>query len=126
MSCPAEKCLCKRLVITQSITYNSGVLTINIPSGTYENCEKYFLILAQNIPAETIVNATVVVTIGSSPTTYPLLNCNCTNVSPAQLTTRTRYSTRVYTNIQSGVFKLLGPTKCNYCREYTGSLPITT
>lgn len=126
MSCPAEKCLCKRLVITQSITYNSGVLTINIPSGTYENGEKYCLILAQNIPAETIVNATVVVTIGSSPTTYPLLNCNCTNVSPAQLTTRTRYSTRVYTNIQSGVFKLLGPTKCNYCREYKGSLPITT
>ena len=93
---------------------------------TDENGEKYCLVLAQNIPAETIVNATVVVTIGSSPTTYPLLNCNCTNVSPAQLTTRTRYSTRVYTNIQSGVFKLLGPTKCNYCREYTGSLPITT
>lgn len=123
MSCPTEKSLCKRLVITQSITYNSGVLTINIPAGAYGNGEKYCLVLAQDIPSDTIINAAVVVTIGDSATTYPLLNCNCTNVSPAQLTTRTRYSVRVYTGIQSGVFKLLGPTKCNYCREYSGSLP---
>lgn len=42
-----------------------------------------------------------------------------------QITSRRRYSTKVFTNIQNGVFKLLGPVNCFNCK-HSGSLPITT
>lgn len=66
------------------------------------------------------------VPVGAGTTTYPLLNCDCTNVSACQITPRTRYSVRVHTNIQSGIFKLLGPAKCNLCNRSAAALPITT
>lgn len=71
--------------------------------------------LAQDIPDTTIIGAVVVITIGDSGITYPLMNCNCTNVEVCQLRSRTRYSVRVHTNIASGVFKLLGSTNCCNC-----------
>lgn len=80
MSCAPIKKVCEKLIITQSITYDSGVLVINLPSGTYTDGEKYCLMLAQDIPDTTIIGAVVVITIGDSGVTYPLMNCNCTNV----------------------------------------------
>ena len=126
MSCPTSKCLCERLVISQSVTFTNGQLVINIPAGSYENNEKYCIIVAQNVPDTTTIVANVVITIGTGTTTYPLLNCDCTNVSACQITPRTRYSVRVHTNIQSGIFKLLGPAKCNLCNRSAAALPITT
>lgn len=126
MSCPTSKCLCEKLVISQSVTFTNGQLVINIPAGSYENNEKYCIIVAQNIPAATTIIANVVITIGTGTTTYPLLNCDCTNVSACQITPRTRYSVRVHTNIQSGIFKLLGPAKCNLCHRSAPALPIVT
>ena len=125
MSCPTSKCLCERLVISQSVTFTNGQLVINIPAGSYENNEKYCIIVAQNIPVATTIIANVVITIGTGTTTYPLLNCDCTNVSACQITPRTRYSVRVHTNIQSGVFKLLGPVSCCQCKNNTATaLPV--
>lgn len=126
MSCPTSKCLCERLVISQGVTFTNGQLVINIPAGSYENNEKYCIIVAQNVPDTTTIVANVVITIGTGTTTYPLLNCDCTNVSACQITPRTRYSVRVHTNIQSGIFKLLGPAKCNLCNRSVVALPITT
>lgn len=124
MSCPTSKCLCENLIISQSVTFAADTLTINIPAGSYGNDCKYCIIVAQEIPATTTINANVVITIGTDTTAYPLVNCDCTNVTACQINTRTRYSTKVHTNIQSGVFKLLGKAKCCQCKRGARSLPI--
>lgn len=129
MACKNVSCLCKRIVISQSVTFSDGTLLINVPSGTYENDEKYCLVVAQDIPEETTIVARVGITIGDdTETIYPLVNPNCTNANACQIRTRMRYATRVFTNIQDGVFKLLSPLGCSCCSNCnnTGSLPITT
>lgn len=125
MSCPTSKCLCNHLIVSQAVTFADGILTINIPAGSYADDEKYCIIIAQAIPTTTTIAANVVITIGTDTTTYPLVNCDCTNVTACQINTRTRYSTKVHTNIQSGVFKLLGRANCCNCRNCgAAALPI--
>lgn len=124
MSCPTTNCLCERLVLSQGITFADGTLTINIPEGSYSNGKKYCLVLVQEIPDTTTIAANVVITIGTDTTTYPLVNCNCTNVNVCQLESRRRYSVVVRTNVQSGVFKLTGKVGCNVCDHAAAALPI--
>ena len=129
MACRNNSCLCNRLVISDSVTFADDTLLIDIPAGSYENREKYCLIVAQDIPAETTIAADVAITIGGdTTTTYPLVNPNCTNVSACKITPRTKYATRVFTNIQSGVFKLIEPISCCNCNCSNGAaaLPIPT
>lgn len=133
MACSNVQCICNNVVLSQAVTFTAGVapaagtLAINIPAGSYGNCEKYCIVIAQEIPTTTTINANVVITIGEDDTQYPLVNCNGTNVQAAAITTRTRYATRVATNIGSGVFRLLSNINCNTCRCNTGApaLPIT-
>ena len=127
MSCPASKCLCERLILSQAVTFSGTNLIINIPEGKYADGEKYCIVVAQDIPTTTTIAANVVITIGTETTTYPLVNCDCTNVLACQIQSRKRYSTVVHTNIQSGVFKLLCKAcSCNKCSNGAASLPITT
>lgn len=123
MACSNIGCLCNHLVISESVTFTSPNLIINIPSGSYENGEKYCIVIGQEIPADTTIGANVVITIGDDTTQYPLVNSNCTNVDAYQIGTRTRYATRVYTNIQSGVFKLLSNLNCSTCRCNSNAAP---
>ena len=123
MACSNIGCLCNHLVISESVTFTSPNLIINIPSGSYENGEKYCIVIGQEIPADTTSGANVVITIGDDTTQYPLVNSNCTNVDACQIGTRTRYATRVYTNIQSGVFKLLSNLNCSTCRCNSNAAP---
>lgn len=125
MSCPTTKCLCENLIISQGVTFADDTLIINLPAGSYANGQKYCIIIAQDIPATTTIVANVVVTIGTGTTQYPLVNCNCTNVTACQIATRKRYSTVVHTDIQSGVFKLTGRIDCSKCTKNARSLPIT-
>lgn len=37
MSCPTTKALCDNLIISQAITFANNQLTINLPSGSYNN-----------------------------------------------------------------------------------------
>lgn len=127
MACKNNGCLCRHIVISTGITFADDVLQINLPAGTYENGEKYCLVIGQDIPPETTIAASVVVTIGDdTTTTYPLVNPNCTNVEACGIKPRARYATKVFTNIQSGVFKLLSPISCNCfnCNSGSGSLPL--
>ena len=128
MACSNVGCLCNHLILSQAVTFADGVLSINIPAGSYGNGEKYCIVIAQEIPVETTIAADVVITIGEdTTTTYPLVNSNCTNVQACSITPRTRYSTRVYTNIGEGVFKLLGNINCGRCRRGgAAALPIDT
>lgn len=115
-------CCCNRAVtplnphtvISQSVTYASGVLTINIPEGSYDNGCVYGLVIAQNIPSDTIIGAPVVITIGDGTVNYPLLRCNGAQATVFNIATRTRYLTRVVTSATSGSFQMLGRSCCSH------------
>lgn len=112
MSC---KNICKlgdRLILSQSVTFADGTLTINLPAGSYADGCKYCIVIAQTIPAVTTITAPVVITIGDGTVEYPLQNRCCAPVLAAGLRTRTRYATIVSTNATGGVFKLLGNPCC--------------
>ena len=124
LSCPNVKRLCKNLVVSTAVTFADDTLTINIPAATYGNGCKYCIVVAQPIPAETTITATVVITIGDGTTEYPLVGCDCAPVTACAINTRTRYSTVVRTDATTGVFKLLGKLPCSRCSDNLASLPI--
>ena len=107
MACKNVCKLCDRLIISQAITFTGGNLVVNLPDGSYNNNEKYCIVLAQAIPATTTINAPVVITIGTGTQQYPLVNRCCRPVTACGVRTRTRYSTCVETSATSAVFKML-------------------
>ena len=104
--------LCRRLVLSQAVTFADGALQINIPAGSYGNGERYCLVIAQAIPTETTIAAPVVITIGEGTEQYPLQNRCCAPVTACGIRTRTRYTTVVATSPTGGVFKMLGEPAC--------------
>lgn len=129
MSCKNVCKLCDRLVISQAVTFTDGTLIINLPAGSYSNCEKYCIVVAQSIPATTTINAPVVITIGTGTQQYPLTKRNCTQVTACGIRTRTKYSTCVVTTPTGGSFRLMGNTCCapnnNNLRSINGTAPAT-
>lgn len=112
MGCKNVCKLCDRLIISQAVTFAADTLTINLPAGSYMDGCKYCIVIAQAIPAATTINAAVVVTIGDGTETYPLVGCDCAQLTACSLRTRTRYATRVVTNATGGSFRLLGRVAC--------------
>lgn len=104
--------LCRRLVISEAVTFAAGTLTINIPAGSYNAGEKYCIVVAQAIPAATTISAPVVITIGEGTEEYPLVNRCCAQVTACGIRTRTRYAAVVSTSATGGNFKLLGNPCC--------------
>lgn len=98
--------LCKKFIISQSITYGGGVVVINIPGKAYQNGERYCLVLAQDIPEEATINAPVFITSGTGSTRYPLENACGGQMTASQLSTRTKLTTHVVTTPTTGAFKL--------------------
>lgn len=126
MACPNR--LCKRFIFSDSVTFTSPNLIINIPEASYNNGERYCLVVGQGIPEDTTIAASVGITIGDdADTIYPLVNSNCTNVSACGIATRGIYPVIVRTNIQSGVFKLINSVGCCGCNTQSApALPIPT
>jgi uncharacterized Fe-S center protein len=124
MSCQASKRICDNIIISAAVTFTNDTLVINIPEGTYLDGERYCIVVAQNLPDTTTINAPVVITIGADATTYPLVNCNCTNVTACSINRRTRYSVKVRTDVATGVFMLTGKIPCSQCSNRAPSLPI--
>lgn len=105
--------LCPKLILSADVTFAAGVLTINLPAGSYNNAEKYCIVVAQAIPAETTITAPVVVTIGDGTVTYPLTNRYGVQVTANLIRSRTKYATCVSTTATGGAFRLLGnPRGC--------------
>lgn len=119
MECKSVCKLCDKLVISQAVTFAGGVLTINLPAGTYNNGCKYCIVVAQTIPAATTITAPVEITIGTGTETYPLLGNCCQQITACGIRTRTRYATRVVTDAAGGSFRLMGRACCspNYALE---------
>lgn len=127
MSCKNVCKLCKRLVISQNVTFVGGNLIINLPAGAYNNCEKYCIVVAQAIPNTTTINAPVFITIGTGTTLYPLTKRNCAQVTACGIRTRTRYSVCVSTTATGGTFKMLGEPCCapnNQLQSINGTAPV--
>ncbi len=124
MSCPNK--LCNKFIFSESVTFTSPNLLIDIPAGSYNNGQCYCLVIGQSIPTDTTIAAQVGITIGGDTTTiYPLLNCNCTNASACDISPRGIYPCVVRTNIQSGVFKLVNNISCCNCNSNAApSIPI--
>ena len=127
MACKNVCKLCDRLIISQAITFTGGNLVVNLPAGSYNNNEKYCIVLAQAIPATTTINAPVVITIGTGTQQYPLVNRCCRPVTACGVRTRTRYSTCVETSATSAVFKMFGEPCCqpkNNLRSVNGTATV--
>lgn len=105
--------LCPRFVISQAVTFAAGVLTINLPAGSYRNGCKYCLVIAQTIPTTATIAAPVEITIGDGTEAYPLVDGCCRPVTACGLRTRTIYETRVVTDAAGGSFKMLGKPCCS-------------
>lgn len=126
MSCNFNCKLCDRLVISQSVTFTGGNLIVNIPAGSYDDGDIYCIVIAQNIPVTTTINAPVFITIGEGAALYPLTKCDCSQTTACGLRTRTRYKTRVSTNATGGAFKLFGNLCCapnNSLQSIDGTAP---
>lgn len=128
MACRDTCRLCNNLVISQSVVFTAGTgLIINIPAGSYSNCEKVCIIVAQSIPAATTITAPVFITIGDGTELYPLTRCDCSQVTACGIRTRTKYSTRVATSPTGGTFKLIGKASCtpnNNLTAIDGTAPV--
>lgn len=127
MACENVCKLCNKLIISDAVTYTAATnsLTIDIPAGTYYRGQKYCLVVAQAIPDTTTITALVYISIGGDTTTlYPLVRCNCTQVTACSMRTRTKYSTVVVTDSATGSFKLLGDVPCSP-NSALASLPVT-
>lgn len=126
MSCKNVCKLCSHLVISTAVSFTDGNLVITLPAGSYNNGEKYCVIVAQTIPSETTIGANVVFQIGDGTVLYPLTKCNCAQVTACGVRTRTKYSTVVSTSAAGGSFRLLGKSSCapdNRLASINGTAP---
>lgn len=112
MACKPVCCLCDKIRISTAVNVVGGNVVVNIPAGSYNNNEKYCVIVAQNIPAAAPIGANVLISIGGGTVQYPLLDCNCRPVNVCAIRTRTRYSVRVETTATGGVFRMIGRGCC--------------
>lgn len=126
MSCKPVCRLCDRIRISTAVNVASGNVVINLPAGSYNNNEKYCVIVAQNIPNTAPIGANVLITIGGGTVQYPLVDCNCRPVNVCSVRTRTRYAMRVETTAAGGVFRMLGRGCCapnNNLTSINGTAP---
>ena len=91
MACKNVCKLCNHLVLSTAIAFTGGNLVVTIPEGSYNNGEKYCIVLAQSIPNTTTITAPVMIQIGTGTTLYPLENRCCAQVTACGVRTRTKY-----------------------------------
>lgn len=112
MSCKNVCKLCKRLIISDAVTFAGGVLTVDLPAGSYSDGCKYCIVIAQAIPTATTIAAPVVIAIGGGAVQYPLVNRCCVPVTACGIRTRTKYATVLATTATGATFKMLGNPCC--------------
>lgn len=113
MACRNVCRLCQRLAISTAVEFTGGNLVITLPANSYNNGEKVCIVIAQTIPAETTINAPVVIQIGEGTEQYPLTTRCCAQVTACGVRTRTKYSTVVVTSATGGTFRMLGNPACS-------------
>lgn len=122
--------ICNRTIISTAVSVvtvdDIDTLVIDIPQATYTDGYRYNLVVAQTIPDTATINMPVAISIGGVTTTvYPLVRCNCLQVTACSIRTYNQYPVLVSTNATSGVFKVLKGLSCSPDNRLA-SLPITT
>lgn len=108
---------CPRKVYSSSISVVTvdtvPTLVVDVPLQSFRNCQRGCLVLTQSIPDTATVSTPVAVSIGGVTTTvYPVVSCNCNQVTACALRTRRRYPFKVATNSTGAVFKILKNLSC--------------
>ena len=129
-NCIKDCRLCRNIVISTAVTVITvdGVdtLVIDIPAGFYPDCRRVCLVVAQSTPTTATINMPVAISIGGDTTTvYPILNCDCTQVTACAIQTRRKYGLRINTSSTSAVFKTLRRLQC-YPQETLATIPVPT
>ena len=109
--------ICPNLVISTAVTVVTidtvPTLVVDIPAGTYQNDRRLCLVIAQAIPTTATIAMPVAISIGGDTTTvYPMVRCDCAQVTASNIRTRTRYPLKVSTTATGGVFKVLRNLSC--------------
>ncbi|MBO7230072.1 MAG: hypothetical protein J6V20_01495 [Bacteroidaceae bacterium] len=118
-NCINNKCqLCRNLVISTAVTVvtvdGTDTLVIDIPAGFYPDCQKVCLVIAQTIPTTATIAMPVAISIGGDTTTvYPIVACDCAQITACAIRTRKKYPLRISTTPTSAVFKSLGGLSCS-------------
>ena len=120
--------LCNNLVISDSVTVvtvdGTDTLVIDVPATTFADGCRYEIVVAQTIPETATINMPVAISIGGDTTTvYPLVRCDCAQITACAIRTRTKYPVLVATNAIGGVFKVLRRLPC-YPDNRLRTLPI--
>lgn len=130
-NCINTKCqLCRNLVISTAVTVvtieGTDTLVIDVPAGFYADNGKVCLVVAQTIPTTATLTMEVAISIGGDTSVvYPVLNCDCTQVTACAIRTRTKYALRVNTTAISAVFKSLNKLNC-YPADTLAAIPAAT
>lgn len=117
-NCIRNNCsICKNLTISTAVTVvtvdGTDTLVIDIPSGFYPDCRKICLVIAQTIPTTATISMPVAISIGGDTTTvYPIVACDCAQITACAIRTRKKYPLRISTTPTSAVFKSLGGMSC--------------
>lgn len=117
-NCINQNCrLCRNIVISTSVTVvtidGTDTLVIDIPAGFYPDCRRVCLVVAQTIPTTATISMPVAISIGGDTTTvYPIVNCDCSQVTACAIRTRTKYGLCISTSATSAVFKSLKKLNC--------------
>lgn len=122
--------LCRNIVVSTAVTVvtveGTDTLVIDIPSGFYPDCGRVCLVVAQTIPTTATITMPVAISIGGDTTTvYPILNCDCTQVTACAIRTRTKYGLRINTSATSAVFKTINKLTC-YPETTLAVIPVPT
>lgn len=110
-NCINRNCrLCPNIVISDSVSIvtvgGTDTLVIDIPAGFYPDGRKVCLVVAQTIPATATITTPVAISIGGDTTTvYPIVGCDCAQITACAIRTRTKYSLCISTSATSAVFK---------------------
>ena len=128
-NCINTECrLCPNLVISTAVTVvtidGTDTLVIDIPAGFYPDCRRACLVVAQTIPTTATIAMPVAISIGGDTTTvYPIVNCDCTQVTACAIRTRTKYGLRINTTADSAVFRSLKKLCC-YPNTTLSAIPV--
>lgn len=109
---------CPRKIFSSGVSIltvnGTDTLVIDVPQQFFRDCQRGCLVIIQNIPLTATIATPVAISVGGVTTTiYPLVSCDCSQVTACALRTRKRYPFVVSTNVNGGVFKILRNLSCS-------------
>lgn len=94
--------------LTVAIVNDVSTLLISIPQQSFNNYQRGCIVIIQNIPSTATINMPVAISIGGTVSTiYPLVTCDCRQVTAGMIRSRRRYPFKVITNSTGGTFRIL-------------------